>query len=145
MAKITLSLLAAALAVVCWSSGVVAQELLAPPVAPSVTEYMTPVAPAAVCCPIQVVSEVSAPSAKRSYRCHGGPIQQLLCVDNPADCCRKDYSVPVCVPACCVGDPVCCGSRVGLLGRGYVTYRWPCGFEATIVFRAHGGVIITYR
>ncbi|TWT74634.1 hypothetical protein Pla123a_34580 [Posidoniimonas polymericola] len=102
-------------------------------------------APGIECCPISVVREVATLSAKKMYRCYGGPTQQTLCVDNPADGCCKYYSVCVCVPACCTGEPVCCDSRVGLLGRGYVTYKWPCGFEANIAFRVHGGVIVTYR
>ncbi len=165
MSKTTFALTAAALLAAACGSAVVAQEMIAPPVtadpagpaleapnleAPSVTEFMTPTAhvvaaPMVECCPIAVVSEVAAPSAKRSYRCNGGPIQQVICVDNPSDGCRKNYSVNVCVPACCVDTPVCCDSRVGMLGRGYVTYRWTCGFEATIAFRVHGGVIVTYR
>ncbi len=151
MYKVSLSFAIVALAVVCWVGGVTAQESMpqpAQPAAPSVMESMAPVAAAAAvvveCCPIAVVGEVASFSAKRSYRCNGGPVQQVLCVDNPADCCCHLYSIPVCVPACCVGEPVCCGSRIGLLGRGYVTYRWPSGFEANIAFRVHGGVIISY-
>lgn len=118
----------------------------APSVPPAPVEVHVAHAPPAVeCCPIQVVAERSLLSAKRAYRCYGGPIHQTLCVDNPADCCHKLYAVPVCVPACCTGQPVCCGSTVGLLGRGIVTYRWPCGFEAVLTFRVHGGVLITYR
>lgn len=112
-------------------------------VAPAV-QYVVEAAPTVECCPIAVVNEHSALSAKRMYRCHGAT-SQTLCVDNPADCCCKYYGVTVCVPCCCTGEPVCCGTRVGLLGRGYVTYRWSCGFEATIAFRVAGGVIVTYR
>lgn len=120
-----------------------AAPVVEPPVVEEhVVEYA---APAIECCPIAVVREVATLSAKKMYRCYGGPTPQTLCVDNPADCCCKYYSVKVCVPACCTGEPVCCDSHVGLLGRGYVTYKWPCGFEATIAFRVHGGVIVTYR
>lgn len=125
------------------------------PAAPYAGEYVqappmagtsvAPATPAMECCPIRVVREHAFPSAKHAYRCHGGPIKQTLCVDNPADGCKKYYAVPVCVPACCTGEPRCCGAKVGLMGRGYVTYRWPCGFEATIAFRVHGGVIIDYH
>lgn len=130
-------------------------EVEGPMMAPSVPAPSLPAAPMEVavaypapaieCCPIEVIREVALLSAKRAYRCHGAPVQQVLCVDNPADCCPKHYAVPVCVPACCTGEPVCCGTKVGLLGRGYVTYRWPCGFEAVVTFRVHGGVLITYR
>lgn len=104
-----------------------------------------PVKPAVECCPIEVLRELALPSAKRAYRCYGAPIQTVLCVDNPADCLPCLFSVPVCVPACCLDTPVCVDSSVGLLGRGHVVYRWQCGFEAVITFRVHGGVLITYR
>lgn len=100
---------------------------------------------AAPCLPIHVVRESASLSAKRTYRCYGAPVHQVLCVDNPADCTECLYAVNVCVPACCVGEPICCDQRVGLLGRGYVVYRWPCGFEVEIAFRVHGGVILRYR
>ncbi|MEN1681054.1 MAG: hypothetical protein AAGJ46_15810 [Planctomycetota bacterium] len=122
----------------------------APPVLPPPPVYHAHAAPVAVakpveCCPIAVLRELALPSAKHAYRCHGGPIHQTICVDNPADGCAKLYSVSVCVPACCTGPPVCCDAKVGLLGRGYAVYQWPCGFEAVITFRVHGGVLITYR
>ena len=120
------------------------EESLVPP-PPAEVAPVIEATPAAVCCPIQVLRETALPSAKHAYRCYGQGAPQVLCVDNPADCTGKLYSVPVCVPACCVGEPVCCGTKVGLLGRGYVTYRWSCGFEATVVFRVHGGVLITYK
>ena len=107
--------------------------------------HPAPVAQAFECCPIDVMGEIATFSAKRAYRCYGEPIQQVLCVDNPADCCKKLYSVPVCVPSCCVDTPVCVSSSVGLLGRGKVIYRWKCGFEAMLTFRVHGGVLIMYR
>ena len=101
--------------------------------------------PAPACRPIAVVREISTLSAKRAYRCHGAPIHQQLCVTNPADCNRCLFGVRVCVPACCVGQPVCVSQRAGLLGRGYATYRWQCGFEVTVTFLVRGGVILTYR
>ncbi|MEM1304821.1 MAG: hypothetical protein AAGG46_07985 [Planctomycetota bacterium] len=129
-------------------------ELVAPAAAdpaPSLAKpagTVAPVAEAVVCCPIEVVAEKVTLAGRLAYRRFGAGTPQVLCVDNPADCpidCRGDlFSVAVCVPACCVGEPVCCGTHVGLLGRGYVKYRWPCGFEATIVFRVHGGVMIVY-
>ncbi len=123
---------------------------LAAPAAETVVEYTphvvaAPVVPAVECCPIEVLREVATFSAKRAYRCYGAPVHTVLCVDNPADCCKKLFSVPVCVPACCLDTPVCVDSRVGLLGRGHVVYRWKCGFEAVITFRVHGGALIAYR
>lgn len=112
--------------------------VIEPESAPVVVEHA---APAIDCRPIRVLREHAAPSARRMYRCHG-ETQQVLCVKNPSDCCY--YSVCVCVPACCVGEPVVCDTSVGLLGRGYVRYQWPCGFEAVITFRVHGGALVKY-
>lgn len=97
--------------------------------------------PAIECCPISVLHEIYTPAAKHKLRCDGAT-HQVLCVDNPADGCRKYYSVKVCVPACCVGEPVCTDTKVGLLGRGYTCFRWPCGYEVTVVFRVYGGVLL---
>lgn len=101
------------------------------------------VQPAQECLPIHIVRDHYSLAAKRMIRCYGAPVQQTLCVENPANCCL--YAVHVCVPSCCVGTPVCCGSGVGLLGRGYVVYQWPCGYKAEVVFRVHGGAIVNYK
>jgi len=121
-------------------------EVQLPPAPVIVHEHEAVAVQAApACVPIAVVREISTISAKRAYRCHGAPIHQQLCVTNPADCNRCLYGVSVCVPACCVGQPVCVSNRAGLLGRGYATYRWQCGFEVTVTFLVRGGVILTYR
>ncbi|MEM9185826.1 MAG: hypothetical protein AAGB00_04945 [Planctomycetota bacterium] len=120
----------------------------APTVVPAPVGVYSPAvhaAPAVECCPIEVLREHATLSAKHAYRCYGGPMTQVLCVDNPADCCQKFFAVPVCVPKCCVDEPTCVTSTVGLLGRGIVVYKWACGFEAVVTFRVHGGVLITYR
>ncbi|MEM6798461.1 MAG: hypothetical protein AAF589_03015 [Planctomycetota bacterium] len=122
-----------------------ADPAVAQPAPVVVAAPVTVAAPAVECCPIDILREVATLSAKRAYRCYGPPTSQVLCVDNPADCGKKLFSVPVCVPSCCVDTPVCVSSKVGLLGRGHVTYRWKCGFEAIITFRVHGGALITYR
>jgi hypothetical protein len=56
----------------------------------------------------------------------------VMVAKNPADCCL--YEIPLCVPACCVGEPTVTEGR-GLFGRGVVEYCWPCGFTATLKFR----------
>lgn len=159
--RFTVALLAATL-VASWSGHTLAQEptpageetLVAPPAPPAEATIVeqapmiiesAPMSVAPTCCPIEVVRDHATLSAKRMYRCYGQGTPQTLCVDNPADCKDCLYAVPVCVPACCTGAPVCCNTNVGLLGRGYVTYQWPCGFEVKIAFRVHGGVILTYR
>lgn len=100
-------------------------------------------APAPVCCPIAILDTRTTLAAKRAYRCGGPAIETVVCVENPADC--KLYSVPFCVPGCCLGEPTVCRAHVGLLGRGYADVVWPSGFTATVVFRVHGGAIIIYK
>jgi hypothetical protein len=67
----------------------------------------------------------------------------MMSVDNPADRSRCVVDVPMCVPACCQGEPKMT-SDCGLLGRGSVAYCWPCGFTATVVFRANGEIVVHY-
>lgn len=120
----------------------VEESLIAPP--PETIVYDPVVVPAAQpCLPIHVVRDHYSFSAKRMVRSYGPPIHQTLCVENPANGCL--YAVHVCVPQCCVGPAVCCGKRVGLLGRSYVLYQWPCGYKVEVVFRKHGGVILNYK
>ncbi|MEM9657847.1 MAG: hypothetical protein AAF961_05745, partial [Planctomycetota bacterium] len=65
------------------------------------------------------------------------PMRTVLAVENPRDrCC---YAVPVCLPGCCVRPPTV-DCRRGLFGRSIVTYRWCCGFEIRVIFRARGDV-----
>lgn len=69
--------------------------------------------------------------ARRMYR--GGEVELVMVTQNPADGCF--YEIPLCVPACCVGEPTVSSGR-GLLGRGVVEYCWPsCGFRAIVKFR----------
>ncbi|TWT88306.1 hypothetical protein Mal64_17850 [Pseudobythopirellula maris] len=123
-----------------------AVETMPPPVpTPAYAAGAPMAAPAIECCPIRVADYRTHRSAKRLYRCQES-VDLTLCVDNPADCCRQYFAVPVCVPCCCVGEPRVCDTRVGLLGRGYVTYAWDCGFTATVAFRPlHQDVIVSYR
>ncbi|TWT95228.1 hypothetical protein Pla108_33710 [Botrimarina colliarenosi] len=114
----------------------VAEMSVAPAPAP------TPAGP--VCCPIEVVDYRTTLSAKRAYRCYGPGVNVSVCVDNPADCTSTLYEVPLCVPACCTGEPRVCNPTTGLLGRGKVDLVWDCGFTATVVFRVHGGAIVIY-
>lgn len=101
------------------------------------------VAPAPVCCPAEVVDVRTKLSARKLYRCHGPGTDVSICIDNPVDCCQ--YSVPMCVPCCCVGEARVCPPRPGILpGRCKVDVVWDCGFTATVTFLKRGGVIITY-
>ena len=79
--------------------------------------------------------------ARRMFRCQE-QVELVMVTKNPADCCL--YEVCLCVPACCVGEPVV-RERRGLLGRGVVEYCWQCGFTATVKFRERiGDVKVDY-
>ena len=81
-------------------------------------------------------------SAKKLLRCNP-QVKVVMVAQNPADCCL--YEVPLCIPCCCEGEP-CVTSECGILGRGIVTYTWPCcGFEAKVVIKDCGDVTVHYR
>jgi hypothetical protein len=69
--------------------------------------------------------------ARRMYR-RSGQIDVIMVTENPADGCF--YEIPLCIPACCTGEPTISGGR-GIFGRGVVEYCWPCGFRAIVKFR----------
>jgi hypothetical protein len=66
----------------------------------------------------------------------------VMTTENPIDRCL--YDIPLCIPTCCTGQPRVT-SDCGPFGRGVVTYCWPCGFEAKVVFTARGDVVVNYR
>ncbi len=79
--------------------------------------------------------------ARKMFRT--GQIQLVVVTQDPSDGCL--YEIPLCIPACCTGEPKIKGSR-GLLGRGIVEYCWPCGFKAKIKFRhVLGDVKVEYE
>ncbi len=69
--------------------------------------------------------------ARRMYR-SSGEINVVMIAQNPADGCY--YEIPMCIPACCVGEPKVESGR-GILGRGIVEFCWDCGFRAEVKFR----------
>lgn len=96
-------------------------------------------APVETCCPEPCIT----------YR-HRGPKlccgnclpakELVLKVKNPCTGCETD--VPVCLPACCEGEPkVCTGS--GFLGRNVVEYEWCCGFSVRVAFKHCGDLLVT--
>ncbi|HEX4145073.1 MAG TPA: hypothetical protein VHY91_16320 [Pirellulales bacterium] len=81
-------------------------------------------------------------------RCCGcqPPIETALCVKDPGacnPCTAAPVIIPVCLPACCTGEPTVSG-RVGLCGRGIVRYDYCCGLSIKIVFRNCGDIAVTY-
>ena len=94
-----------------------------------------------VVCPAPPIKYATSRSARRMLRCHE-QIEMVLVTCNPADGCL--YEIPLCVPACCVGEPHV-SQRRGILGRGVVEYCWECGFTATVKFRHRlGDVKVKY-
>lgn len=72
----------------------------------------------------------------------GSPFVDLTMVtQNPADGCF--YEIPLCLPACCTGEPQV-RSYCGLFGRGVVVYYYECGLEIEVKFRLRGDVEVEY-
>lgn len=81
--------------------------------------------------------------ARKMYR-RTGKVDIVVLTQNPADGCF--YEIPLCIPGCCVGQPLVAGGRGLVTGRGKVEYRWPCGFRAIVKFRqALGDVEVEYE
>lgn len=79
--------------------------------------------------------------ARRMYRT--GKVDLVMLTKDPTNNCA--YEIPMCVPACCVGDPKVSNGR-GIFGRGVVEYRWACGFRAIVKFRhVLGNVKVEYE
>lgn len=80
--------------------------------------------------------------ARRMYRA-SGEVNVTMIARNPADGCL--YEIPMCIPACCVGEPKVDAGR-GLFGRGVVEFCWECGFTAKVKFRqVRGDVKVEYE
>jgi len=79
--------------------------------------------------------------ARKMYR--SGQVQLVMVTQDPADgCC---YEIPMCIPACCTGEPKISSGR-GIFGRGVVEYCWQCGFRAKVKFRhTLGDVRVDYE
>ncbi len=80
--------------------------------------------------------------ARRMYR-KSGEVELMMIAQNPADGCF--YEIPMCIPACCTGEPSVSSGR-GIFGRGVVEYCWECGFRAIVKFRhVLGDVKVEYE
>ncbi|MCI0332295.1 MAG: hypothetical protein L0228_03590 [Planctomycetes bacterium] len=80
--------------------------------------------------------------ARRMYR-KSGQVELVMIAQNPADGCF--YEIPMCIPACCTGEPIVSSGR-GIFGRGVVEYCWECGFRAIVKFRhVLGDVKVEYE
>jgi hypothetical protein len=66
----------------------------------------------------------------------------VLKVKDPCTCCEVE--VPVCLPACCEGEPTVCTGK-GFLCRDIVEYEWCCGFYVRVAFKKCGDLVVTTR
>ena len=124
-----------------------AQPTLAPPITPALPpaaakeeSIPAPAVAEAVVHPAPPIVYHTGPRARRMLRCQE-QVQLVMVAKNPADCCL--YEIPLCVPACCEGEPLV-RERRGIFGGGVVEYCWPCGFTATVKFRLRGDVKVDY-
>jgi hypothetical protein len=77
-------------------------------------------------------------------RSSGKPtLHMVLLAKDPTKCCDCVIQIPVCISGCCTDTPKVSGGR-GLLGRGFVDYRWRCGAMVRVVFRKCGDIIVHY-
>jgi hypothetical protein len=121
-----------------------AEPMPSPGAAPAVLEPVAPEHPSASSVRVSPTPPIKYDTdrdARRMYR--SGQIRVVMLTQDPADGCT--YEIPLCIPACCEGEPrVSCGR--GLLGRGVVEYCWPCGFRAIVKFRrVLGDVKVEYE
>jgi hypothetical protein len=70
------------------------------------------------------------------------PIHVILEVCHPCTGCK--FEVPVCLPACCCGEP-CVNFSKTLIGYGKTTYEWKCGHKVVIRFPHNGGYTVHER
>jgi hypothetical protein len=105
--------------------------------------YEEMAAPAATEIKAQPVARIDYDVTRKARKKFAGsPFVELTMVtQNPSDGCL--YEIPLCLPACCTGEPKV-DSRCGLLGRGVVTYCYECGLEIEVKFRLRGDVEVQY-
>jgi hypothetical protein len=92
---------------------------------------------------VHPVAHIDYDVTHRARKLFGGsPFVELAMVtQNPADGCF--YEIPLCLPACCTGEPKMT-SYCGLFGRGVVVYCYECGLEIEVKFRLRGDVEVEY-
>jgi hypothetical protein len=93
------------------------------------------------CCPQWCIS-YKQHHPRRKVCCNSclPPVSTVLMVKDPCVCgCL--VPVPVCLPACCTGEPTVC-AHPGIFGRTVVEYDWCCGYRLRLVFDKHGGLTV---
>jgi len=118
-----------------------AENVIEEPASPSDEPIPAPVSGEQIVYPVRNIKYDTDRGARRMYAGSDGVIETVMITKNPADGCL--YEIPLCLPACCVGEPMV-DHRLGLLGRGVVEYCWPCGLEVEVKFRLRGDVKVDY-
>lgn len=96
------------------------------------------VMPASACCPKPCI-KYRHRGPKLCCTCEPGK-EVVLLVKDPCTCCEVE--VPVCLPACCEGEPTVCNGK-GFLCRDTVEYEWCCGFYVRVAFKKCGDLVVT--
>ena len=134
------------------SSVLVEQPIAEPQMVPAVPTAPRPIeaappqeelAPPQGAVTVHPVARIDYDVTHRARKLFGGsPFVELTMVtQNPANGCF--YEIPLCLPACCTGEPAMT-SYCGLMGRGVVVYCYECGLEIEVKFRLRGDVEVEY-
>lgn len=100
---------------------------------PYVVQKQYMVQKSSVVCPNYCVTYHHHGRFRRSCCGHCVPSKMILPVQDPIRCgCTAEICVTV--PGCCQGMPYA-HSKIGLLGRGIVTYKWPSGYMVEVIFK----------
>ena len=68
------------------------------------------------------------------------PIETVLTLKSPCTGC--EIEVPICMPACCKGEPTMCWTT-GVFCRDVAIYEWCCGFRVRVTFKHCGDLLVT--
>jgi hypothetical protein len=72
--------------------------------------------------------------------CCKPPVETVIKVKDPCTCC--EIEIPICMPACCEGEPTVCWTT-GIFCRDVAVYEWCCGFQVRVAFKKCGDLIVT--
>lgn len=98
----------------------------------------------ACCTPTEICKEPRCIAYKshRFLRCKWDCCNtQKVVLQVPDYCCCCLVEVPVCIPACCSGEPTVC-THCGHFGRSVVEYSWCCGYHLKVIFDRCGNVTV---
>ncbi|MDG2408259.1 MAG: hypothetical protein P8M53_04535 [Pirellulales bacterium] len=98
----------------------------------------------AACCPAPCITYRQRGRCRKVCCGCDPPVKTTLKVADPC-CCKTCYDIPICLPACCKGEP-CVTDRCGALCKGVVVYKWCCGYKVKVVIKKCGDIVVTsYR